>query len=296
MNRAKKRAELFSCELCNYKCFKKSDIDRHFSTRKHKMLHDATKNARHPCDGHEHTTNNIESKTAVKYICDCGNNYVHSSSYYRHKKKCTLINKDDLILSLLKQNADLIKNQHEMIAKLNHPQQINHINNCNNKTFNMHVFLTETCKNAMNIDDFVSNIKIELNDLENTGRIGYVEGITNIVVKNLNNMEQHLRPLHCSDYKREVMYIKENDEWTKEIDDKPILKRAINTISNENIKQIVRFKEKYPDCHKSNSYMNDLYLNIVNNSMNGSTQEEADKNVHKIISNLAKRVIIDKST
>jgi hypothetical protein len=112
----------------------------------------------------------------------------------------------------------------------------------------------------MNITDFVNNIKLELDDLENTGRIGYVEGISNIVIKNLNKIEQHLRPLHCSDSKREILYIKENNEWTKETENKPILTTAIKTIANENIKQISKWKDNYPDCIKYNSKKNDLYL------------------------------------
>ena len=129
----------------------------------------------------------------------------------------------------------------------------------------------------MNISDFVSSIKVNLEDLEHTGRQGYVQGITNIVAKNLDKLETHMRPLHCSDLKREVIYIKDNNEWTKETEDNPILTKAIKTIANENIKQ------------------NDLYLKIVSNSMNGLTKEESDHNIHKIISNVAKKVTIDKT-
>jgi hypothetical protein len=164
----------------------------------------------------------------------------------------------------------------------------------NNKTFNLQFFLNETCKDAMDINDFVNNMKIELDDLENTGRTGYVEGISTILIKNLNKLETHLRPLHCGDYKREVLYIKCNNEWTKETEHKPILTNAIKTIANENIKQISKWTNKYPDCVKSNSTKNDLYLKIVSNSMNGLTKEEGEKNISKIISNIAKKVVIEK--
>jgi len=165
----------------------------------------------------------------------------------------------------------------------------------NNKTFNLNVFLNETCKDAMNISDFVSSIKLNLDDLEHTGRQGYVQGITNIVLKNLNNVEQHMRPLHCSDVKREILYIKDNNEWTKETEEKPILTKAIKTIANENIKQIKNWRNKNPDCITSESRKNDLYLKIVSNSMNGLTEEEGKKNINKIISNVAKEVVIDKN-
>ena len=123
----------------------------------------------------------------------------------------------------------------------------------NNQRFNLNFFLNETCKNAMNIEDFVSSIKVNLEDLEHTGRRGYVEGISNIFIKNLNNIEEHLRPLHCSDAKREVLYIKNNDEWIKETEEKPILTNAIKTIANENIKQISVWKQLHPGCTMSDS-------------------------------------------
>jgi hypothetical protein len=135
-----------------------------------------------------------------------------------------------------------------------------HNTNIGNKNFNLNFYLNETCKDAININDFVSSIKMNLDDLEHTGRVGYVEGITNIFIKNLNNLENHMRPLHCSDLKREVLYIKDNNEWTKEVDQKPILTKAIKTIANQNIKQINLWKEKYPDCTEADSKKNNLYF------------------------------------
>jgi hypothetical protein len=146
----------------------------------------------------------------------------------------------------------------------------------------------------MNITDFVSSIKLNLEDLENTGRRGYIEGISNIIIKNLNKLEQHMRPLHCSDLKREVLYIKDNNEWTKETSDKPILTKAVKTIANENIKQIKCWRENNPDCTDAESKKNNLYLKIVSNSMNGLTKEEGDRNINKIISNVAKETVIHK--
>ena len=287
----------FLCEKCNFKCSNKYDYGRHLLTAKHndatKMLYNAIQ----------------KNATNAKIACSCGKMYNHNSSYYRHKKICknaeieplTEANKDELIITLLKQNTELIKGQQDMFIKMSETN--NHINNSNNsmninmnnnKTFNMQFFLNETCKDAMDITEFVNNMKLELDDLENTGRTGYVEGISNIVIKNLNKIEQHLRPLHCGDFKREVLYIKHNNEWTKETEDKPILTKAIKTIANENIKQISKWKDKYPDCIKSDSKKNDLYLKIVSNSMNGLTKEEGEKNINKIISNVVKKVVIEK--
>ena len=290
----------FCCEKCDYVSGREKDFLKHCSTQKHKRLMKA---------------NDLSQLSQIQQTCSCicGNVYKHMSSLCKHKKICKTIlstamdnmysnlNKDELIITLLKQNAELIKGQQDIFMKLSDNQvvasnQTNNINNSmnNNKTFNLQFFLNETCKDAMDITEFVNNMKLELDDLENTGKTGYVEGISNIVIKNLNKIEQHLRPLHCGDFKREVLYIKHNNEWTKESDNKPILTRAIKSIANENIKQISKWKDKYPDCIKSSSKKNDLYLKIVSNSMNGLTKEEGDKNIIKIISNVAKQVVIEK--
>ena len=172
----------------------------------------------------------------------------------------------------------------------------NNITNTNshNKTFNLNFFLNETCKNALNIDEFVSSIKVSLDDLENTGRQGYIEGISSIILNKLKNLNHYDRPIHCADQKREVLYIKNDNQWIKETEDKPILTKAIKKIANENIKNISEWRDKNPDCTASDSKKNNLYLKIVSNSMNGSTSEESSKNIHKIISNVAKEVVISK--
>jgi hypothetical protein len=220
------------------------------------------------------------------------------SSLCAHTKKCNINEsiimneKDAIITQLLQQNSEL----QQSIIKLSQEKVINNsiITNSNNKNFNLNFFLNETCKNAMNISEFVSSIKVNLEDLEYTGRQGYIKGISSIILNNLQKLEQHDRPLHCNDLKREILYIKDNDKWEKESDKKPILTKAIKVIANENIKQIKHWKEKYPDCTDADSKKNNLYLKIVSNSMNGLTEEESHRNIDKIISNVAKEVIIDK--
>jgi hypothetical protein len=297
-----KNPSKFHCNICNYITSSSKDYNKHCSTQKHQRLTNA---------------NDLSQKSPKNpqlYTCNCGKGYKHMPSLWKHKQKCTyteekdndketmidginIKDKDALVLHLLKQNTDLQNKIIDMVSNTNNTN-ISHNNshntNSNNKTFNLQFFLNETCKNAMNITDFVSSIKMELEDLEYTGRTNYVEGISSIVIKNLNNVEKQLRPLHCSDYKREVLYIKNNDEWTKESDNKPILTNAIKQIANENIKQINKWVQQYPDCVKADSKKNDLYLKIVSNSMIGLTKEEGDKNINKIISNVAKNVTIDK--
>lgn len=280
----------FTCECCNFKCSKNSDWERHLLTAKHKKL-------KNP--------NNFTPNYAEKlYTCNCGKVYKHMSSLCAHKKKCNneeilidginIKDKDALVLHLLKQNGDLQNKIIEIASQSTTTNNNNNSFNTTNNAFNLNFFLNETCKNAINITDFVSSIQMNLDDLENTGRSGYIEGISNIILKNLNKLEQHLRPLHCSDIKREVLYIKDNNEWLKENENKPVLTKAIKTIANENIKQISKWKDNYPDCIKSDSKKNDLYLKIVSNSMNGLTKEESENNINKIISNVAKKVIIEK--
>jgi hypothetical protein len=289
---AQKNAIKFECEYCLFKCSKQSDWKRHIGTDKHNRLK---------------IPNDFTPKTAVKeYLCQCGKKYKHMSSLCAHKKKCNedskyidginIKDKDALVLHLLKQNGEL---QNKLIELSKEKSITNNTNNNNshnttNNAFNLNFFLNETCKDAMNITDFVSSIKLNLEDLETTGRQGYIEGISKIIIKNLNNLEQCFRPLHCSDLKREVIYIKDNDKWEKETSDKPILTKAVKTIANENIKQIKNWREKNPDCTDADSNKNNLYLKIVSNSMNGLTKEEGDRNINKIISNVAKETVIQK--
>ena len=278
-----KNEKNFTCSKCDFKCSYLSDWSRHLVTRKHQM----------ETNGNQMETN---------YECDCGKKFITNSGLWKHKKKCLTENvkyidginindKNALVIHLLKQNTDL---QHKIMDMSSKSTITNNTNNTTNNTFNLNVFLNETCKDAMNISDFVSSIKMELDDLEHVGRTGYIQGISNILIKNLNNIEHHLRPLHCSDFKREILYIKDNNKWTKDTDNKPILTNAIKIIANQNIKQINKWVQQYPDCVKSNSKKNDLYLKIVSNSMNGLTKEESDKNIHKIITNVAKNVTINK--
>jgi hypothetical protein len=290
----KKVANEFYCEFCDYKCCKKYNWDKHISTTKHKFATNSNNLA----------TDEWQKGQKELFKCEkCEKKYKDRTGLWRHKKICSS-----------QENIDTTDNNFELTDKeiiktlLNHTEKLMKIvengtnnttnshntTNNDNKTFNMNFFLNETCKNAMNISDFVSSIKLSLEDLEFTGRNGYIEGVTNIIFKNLKNLEKNDRPIHCSDVKREVLYIKDDNQWIKESDQKPILTKAIKTIANENIKKIKDWKEMNPDCTDSDSKKNNLYLKIVSNSMNGLTKEESDKNINKIISNVAKEVTIDK--
>ena len=168
-----------------------------------------------------------------------------------------------------------------------------HINS-HNKTFNLNVFLNETCKDAMNIMDFVDSLKLQLSDLESVGRLGFIEGISNIIIKNLNEMDVHKRPVHCSDSKREVMYIKDEDKWEKENENKNKLRKVIKKVASKNQRLLPKFKEEHPDCGKYHSKYSDQYNKLIVESMGGSGDNDVEKE-DKIIKKIAKNVLIDKS-
>ena len=305
-NIAKKRKH-FICLICNYNTSNKFDYEKHCKTIKHQnaILETKSDDLETFCD---------KKIQHIEYTCNCGKIYKNNSGLWKHKKKCSLPNdnplRDDnttdkeLMMRIIQDNTDL-KN---IIIKVIEKNACNNINNnitntntnnnnntnSHNKTFNLNFYLNETCKDAINIDDFVKSIKVQLDDLENTGRVGYVNGISDIINNNLNSMNAHIRPIHCTDEKREVLYIKNEGQWVKECDTKPILTNAIKTIANKNIQTISEWKKLNPDCTDINSKKNNLYLKIVSNSMSGISKEECEKNYNKIVKNIVKENIVDK--
>jgi hypothetical protein len=283
----------FYCELCDYGCSKKSCWNQHIATAKHSKA-----------------TNGLH-KATTKYACEkCHTSFKHHSSYYRHKKKCIIdknistnenndMSDKDLIIMLVKQNTDLMEQNTELIDMLknNNSSQANHntnsLNNNNNKTFNLQFFLNETCKDAMNIMDFVDSIKLQLSDLEKVGEIGYTQGISNIITTNLKALDVTQRPVHCTDKKRETMYIKDENKWEKEDDNKSNLRKAIKNIANKNIKLLPQFRENYPDYNNSCSKVSDRYDKIVLEAMGGIGNDELEKE-DKIIHNISKCTTIEK--
>ncbi len=294
-----KKPQYFFCKNCDFVTCNKKDYTRHRSTDKHKIL----------------TNPNIITPKNPTFICNCGKSYKHSSSLSAHKKKCELLNndascnnyenntntnisdKDDLINYLIKENQEFKNLILEVVKKDTYNNTVNNNNNnSHNKTFNLQFFLNETCKDAMNIMDFVDSVKLQLSDLENVGKLGFVEGISDIIVKNLKALDIEKRPVHCTDSKREVMYVKDQDVWyndSKEEDqENKKLKRAIKRIANKNSNLLSEFKAKYPDCIYSDSNKSDQYNKIIIEALGGSN--ENGDNESKIIKKIAKQVTIDK--
>jgi hypothetical protein len=198
----------------------------------------------------------------------------------------------NLILTLIQQNNELQKQMLEVIK--NGTTNINNTTNSHNKTFNLQVFLNETCKDAMNIMDFVDSIKIQLSDIESIGELGYVNGMSKLIIKHLNALDENMRPVHCSDPKRDSLYVKDKNVWEKEDSDNKKIKKAIKYISNKNICALPEWKAKYPDCIYSDSNKSDQYNHIVLEAMGGSGDNDSEK-ADKIVKKIAKVVTIDKN-
>jgi hypothetical protein len=296
-NLVPKSSTIFECKNCDYSTSRQSQYERHLTTDKHKNRLKST----------------ISDKESSDYICHCGKIYKERTGLWRHKKKCLQRSKnhnsnlsnsenvESLVHYLMKENSEfkqLIIDQNKQLLELAKNSGHNNItnNNTNNtNNFNLNIFLNETCKNAMNIMDFVNQLNVNNNDLEDTGRLGFSEGISKIFINGLKNLDISFRPIHCSDFKRETLYIKNNDQWNKDTDDKAILTSAIKQIAHKNMKQINQWKKEHPDYNNYNSKQNDKYLNIVKESMSGSSEEESNKNYSKIIKNIARETIIDKN-
>ena len=283
----------FVCELCHFKCCKKGDWNRHLSTNKHNKTKTGT-----DCDNkiHKHVNQ-----------CDiCSKIYKSRNGLWCHKKKCikpppkSIYNKHNdndpnsltlLVIELIKSNQELQKQMLEVCKNSN--STINNTNNShnNNKTFNMQFFLNEQCKDAMNIMDFVDTFKLQFSDLERVGEVGYVEGMSNIIIQKLNELDIYKRPIHCSDVKRDTMYIKDKDVWEKENGNHDKLRLAIRYITKKNTDMLLSWCNAHPGSCDSDNYLNDIYIEIVRQAMGAGNLEE---NENKIMRKIAKTVLIDK--
>ncbi len=288
---SRKKSKRYYCKLCDFSTCKLTDYNRHMVTQKHLRNELATQS-------------NVKNEK-LSFICEnCGKEYNDRSGLWRHKKICNFDNtnkdnktfnyqdkNDKLIEYLMKENKEI----KEMILEIvkngitnttnNTTNNTNNTTNTNtnshNKAFNINFFLNETCKNAMNITDFVDSIKLQLSDLMEVGELGYVEGISKIIVKNLNNLDETIRPIHCTDKKRETMYIKDEGQWNKEDEKKTKLKRAITKIADKNIKLLPQFREKYPEYNNSSAKISDVHDKIVVEVME-TDEEKKEKIIHNI--------------
>ena len=303
--KTKKNEDKYCCNYCDFNTCKITDYKRHLETKKH--------------IGNTMATSGNQNLEKILHTCEnCNKTYNDRTGLWKHKKNCKTkeysdsetSDKDQLILMLIKQNTDLIKESTEfkniiiaqntstqnmmmeVIKTGTHNTNITHTNS-HNKAFNLNFFLNETCKDAMNIMDFVDSIKLQLSDLEKVGELGYVEGISNIITKNLKELDVTQRPVHCTDKKRETIYIKDENKWEKEDEEKKKLRKVIRRVAFKNQRLLPEFKKEHPDCGKYNSKFSDQYNKIVVESMGGPGDNESEKE-EKIIRNISKNIIVDK--
>lgn len=301
--------QTYKCDICRFSCVKKTDLDKHLLTQKHK-----------------NSTNPYEKEVKVYKCINCNNQYANASSLCKHKKKCTLINHDRLknikttndISSLLTAEnfVELMKKNNELQTLLVEQQMrheesnekmiekvidivstsgnttnntTTHTNSHNTNQFNLQFFLNDTCKNALNFSEFINSIKLNIEDLEKMAELGYVDGISRIFVNALKNTDTEHRPLHCTDVKRETVYIKERDKWDKETNEKTTLKRAIEHIANKNIENIQVWKEENPSSLIVNTQESNQLEQLYQVVVNGSEKDE-----NRIIRNLLTEITIEK--
>jgi hypothetical protein len=294
----------FSCKLCDIMCSKKNDWERHILTKKHIGNSSGNKNS----------SNNI-------FTCEiCNKIYKSRKGLWSHNKTCIIKSEDkdkdkdkvkdkviellikensefkNIVLEIVKSNSELQKQLVDVCKNSNTTNIINNNsnsnNNSNNKTFNLNFFLNEECKDAMNISDFVNTFDLQLDDLESVGKLGYVEGITKQIIDKLNSMDIYKRPMHCSDAKRETIYIKDDNKWEKEERGTPKLRKVIKNLSFNNMKLIAKWSDTYPDSKSSESRLNDKYMKLVKQTTGGNG--ELSDNEDKIIRRIAKEIIIEK--
>jgi hypothetical protein len=307
-------AEKYSCNYCDTICNKKNDWLRHLKTNKHLR----------------NSGNKTEIKKSAKgFTCKCGKKYISNSGLWKHSKLCVTESKQEniqfiknepnkqneivvptdisflthLVLEVVKNNNELQKQNNEyqkqnqefqkqMLEVCKNGGTYNSHNNSHNKTFNLQFFLNEQCKDAMNIMDFVNSMTLEFADLEDVGKLGYVEGISKIIIRKLNELDVYKRPIHCSDLKREIMYVKDDNIWEKENSTYDKLRKAIKHVTKKNGDMLIPWSKMYPACMNTSNPLNDTYIRIMGQAMGG--KEEFVDSENKIMKKIAKAVIIDK--
>lgn len=291
----------FLCKFCDFKCFRKTEYTRHLETIKHKRVTESNKK-----------TPNDESNT---FVCICGKVYKYRPGLAKHKRTCmettpvleikeTEIYKQmheqidsktdkelkDLVKDLIKQNSELVKTINEIVPKIGTTNNITNNNTNNNTNFNLNVFLNEKCKDALNINDFIESLKITLEDLDFSNKNGMVQGISNLMIKGLKELDIHKRPIHCTDAKRDIIYIKDKEKWEKDENHSKI-KNTITKVANKERNSLYLWVEKNPDWFDSEATQIE-YLTMMRNIC--EPVEDFEKNEKKIIKNIGREVTLDK--
>lgn len=310
---SQKVAKIFVCGNCDYSTCKKHNFNKHLTTAKHQKCYFG---------------NTLETFGNTKVAhdnfkkCDfCDSYFTSRSGLWKHKIKCSkkyqtktilnmIQNDSEIHKFLMEQNKQLIETiasqneklieQNNQLIQISNANNINNINNTNiinniSNKFNINMFLNETCKDAININDFINSLPIGIKELEDTARLGYSEGISKIFIDGLKNIDINRRPVHCGDLKRAIIYIKDNNQWVKDNENKDKITNAIRKITTKNIQQIAAWQKANPEYCDPDSKVSDKYMKLLYEVMSGDTKEEQEKNYQKIIRNILKEVVIDKN-
>jgi len=303
MEKASKNTSSFECKLCNFKCCKKSDYNRHISTNKH---------------------NNRINLNNKSFECKtCQKQYTARNSLWYHEKNCSSVcieptiitekedneeqlysNIKNIVVDLMNQNQTILMENNEfkklileqnkqMMEMIKDSKIINNSITTNNNKFNLNVFLNETCKDAMNIMDFANSLEIKMTELEDVGTLGYATGISNIIIRGLNELEIHQRPIHCSDLKRESIHVKDKNIWALD-KDKTLMQTAIKRVARKNILKVQDWKQANPEYSELNSKTMDKYSKILIEATGCFEPHEKEREYGKIVRAIAKEVVIDK--
>ncbi len=313
-----KNPQKYICKECNYNTSNKKDYNKHITTRKHLLLTDIDEKI---------------PKNPQPFMCECGKNYKYRQSFHAHKKTCsylndfkneiveesdnnnTINNNTDMIMVLIKQNSEfkeLLFEQSKQIVEQQKENQTlqkqlidvvkegktinnnNMTNSNNNNQFNLSFFLNNTCKDAMNMSEFIDDMNVNFNDIEYIGRNGYVNGMTNMILSRIRDLDVTKRPIHCTDLKRETMYIKDNDEWNKDTPDKSHFRNMVKIVAKQNQYQFPLWREKHPASDDMNSETFEFSLKMIQNIL-GDVGEDHIKLDNKVMRNLSKHILVDKN-
>ncbi len=285
--------QIFYCENCDFKSSRNDAYCRHLKTQKH--------------------LEKVKGESHSSYTCqNCSKIFTTHIGFNRHVKKCqesnTISNMNPLLQSIIKDNQDFknivlelcktVQLSQATIANTN-IQNISNTtvnNNNNNNTFNLNLFLNETCKDAMNLSDFIKGVKVSIDDIEHIGKVGYVDGLSDLIIKNLNELGVERRPIHCTDAKRQIVYVKEDNKWEKEDDSMTRLKKMVCGVQQANFVTLKKWREIYPSCLTANSIYTDTYNTMSQELMGGDCEKVSlSAKELKIISKVAKGMTIDKT-
>ena len=315
-NLSQKTDKIITCEICDYHSSSKKDYVKHTLTRKHAKNVELT-----------NMTGELTDLSLLHTCSICNKGYKSRVGMWKHSKTCTITPSENMIISFIpptqvlassasatlavgsvkseseivaltnlvievvKNNSEFQKQMLDMCKNMQSSIMTNCNNTTNNTTFNLQVFLNEYCKDAMNIGEFIDSFDLQISDLESVGRLGYIEGMSNIIINKIKELDVSRRPIHCSDLKREIIYIKDADVWEREDANNTKFRKVIGKVMRKNIGMLSGWRDKYPECMDIESEYNDIYVRLTKEAMGPDDTIDSE---NKIMKKIVKHIVIDK--